>query len=366
LVNISLLSKWKWKLLSCENELWKEIVVARYGKDVMGKRVLGEVDVTRWGSSWWRDLCLIDKDSAWFNNAIGKRVGNGNLTSFWNEHWIGDQTLRQRFPRLFGISMHRDDMIGNMGSWVDGDWQWELQWRRRFFAWEDEQYREFLEIIAPFRPSDDHDRWLWLGDSVQGFSANSAYLLLVAEFIPPVLGDPVMGFVFKYLWKCGAPSKVCAFSWQLLLDRISTKDNLLKRRILQVQHGQCVMCSVLPESACHLFLHCKVAAKVWYDMVRWLGFTIILPHNIPSSVATLIHRARNKREKIGLCLIWNAFVWVLWSVRNDVIFNNGAVYNDEIADQVKLLSWKWFIARVSKGPILLYEWKWSPLDCMMR
>jgi hypothetical protein len=121
LVNISLLSKWKWKLLSCENELWKEIVVARYGKDVMGKRVLGEVDVTRWGSSWWRDLCLIDQDSAWFNNAIGKRVGNGNLISFWNEHWIGDQTLRQRFPRLFEISMHMDDMIGNMGSWVDGE-----------------------------------------------------------------------------------------------------------------------------------------------------------------------------------------------------------------------------------------------------
>jgi hypothetical protein len=37
------------------------------------------------------------------------------------------------------------------------------------FAWEEEQYREFLEIIAPFMPSDQHDRWLWLGDDLQGF-----------------------------------------------------------------------------------------------------------------------------------------------------------------------------------------------------
>jgi hypothetical protein len=81
----------------------------------MGKRNLGEVDVTRTGSMWWRELCLIDKDSDWFSNAIGKKVGNGKMTSFWNELWIGEQTLRQRFPRLFGISMQRDDMIGNMG-----------------------------------------------------------------------------------------------------------------------------------------------------------------------------------------------------------------------------------------------------------
>jgi hypothetical protein len=85
--------------LSCENELWKEIVVARYGNEVMRKRILGEIDVTRLCSSWWwRDLCLIDKDSEWFNNAIGKKVGNGKMTSFWNELWIGEQTLRQRFP----------------------------------------------------------------------------------------------------------------------------------------------------------------------------------------------------------------------------------------------------------------------------
>jgi hypothetical protein len=94
-VNISLLAKWKWKLLSREHELWKDVVVARYGIHVMGKRKLGELDITRTGSLWWRDICLIEKDSDWFDNAIRKKIGNGNATSFWNEHWIGNHPLRQ-------------------------------------------------------------------------------------------------------------------------------------------------------------------------------------------------------------------------------------------------------------------------------
>jgi hypothetical protein len=365
LVNISLLAKWKWKLLSHDIELWKDVVVARYGSDVMGKRSLGEIDITRMGSPWWRDLCLLEKDSDWFNRAIGKRVGNGNLTSFWNEQWIGNQSLRQRFPRLFGISMQKNEMIQKMGRLIDGRWQWELQWRRNLFAWEEDQFRDFLEIIAPFNPSIHQDSWLWMGDDIHGFTANSAYLLLVAEYNQFALPSPTLQIVFKNLWKCGAPSKISAFSWQLILDRIQTKDNLVKRRIIDDQQGHCVLCGLAPESATHLFLHCHFAAKVWYDITRWLGFIIVLPHSIESSLAVLIGCAKSKKERVGLCLIWNAFMWVIWSVRNGVIFNNDTVFVEEVADRIKMLSWKWYIGRVAKGPFLLYEWEWSPLECMV-
>jgi hypothetical protein len=365
LVNISLLAKWKWKLLSHESEVWKDVVVARYGADVVGKKCLSEIDVTRMGSSWWRDICLIDKDSTWFSRAIGKKVGNGNSTSFWNEHWIGEQSLRQRFPRLFGISSQRDEVIQNMGWMNDGRWQWELQWRRNLFAWEEDQFRDFLEIIAPFTPSIHHDCWLWMGDEIRGFTANSAYLLLVAEYNQHILPTPTLQFVFKNLWKCGAPFKISAFSWQLILDRIQTKDNLVKRHIIGEQQGMCVLCGVAPESATHLFLHCRVAVKVWYDIIRWLGFIFVLPHSIESSLAVLLGCGKNKKQRVGLCLIWNAFMWVLWSIRNGVIFNNDAVLVDEVSDRIKRLSWKWYVERIAKWPFLSYEWEWNPVDCMV-
>jgi hypothetical protein len=114
-----------------------------------------------------------------------------------------------------------------------------------------------------------------------------------------------------------------------------------------------------------LFLHCHFAAKVWYDITRWLGFIIVLPHSIESSLAVLIGCAKSKKERVGLCLIWNAFMWVIWSVRNGVIFNNDTVFVEEVADRIKMLSWKWYIGRVAKGPFLLYEWEWSPLECMV-
>jgi hypothetical protein len=141
------------------------------------------------------------------------------------------------------------------------------------FAWEEQQYRDLLEIIAPFVPSGEDDKWLWLGDDLLGFTVNSAYLLLVAEYRPRPLRDPVEDFVFKHLWKCGPPTKVCAFSWQLILDRIQTKDNLLKRRIIQVQHGNCSLCGETSETGRHLFLHCRFVAKVWYDIIRWVFFS---------------------------------------------------------------------------------------------
>jgi hypothetical protein len=36
LVNLSLLAKWRWRLLLDGEELWKGVVVARYGEDVLG------------------------------------------------------------------------------------------------------------------------------------------------------------------------------------------------------------------------------------------------------------------------------------------------------------------------------------------
>jgi hypothetical protein len=82
-------------------------------------------------------------------------------------------------------------VIGNLGRLIEGCWHWELIWRRTLFAWEEDQYREFLDIITLFSPTVQQDRWLWLGDDLQGFTVNSAYLLLVVEYNPPVVRDAI-------------------------------------------------------------------------------------------------------------------------------------------------------------------------------
>jgi hypothetical protein len=364
IVNNSLLAKWRWKLLVRESEPWKEIVTARYGVDVIGKRILGAVDSLRAASSWWRDLCLLDSDDRWFSSAVKMKVGRGDMTVFWDEHWIGDQPLRHTFPRLYGISEQKQGLIHDMGRMIDDVWHWDLRWRRNLFLWEEEQYGVFRALIDGFVQRDASDMWLWLADGIEGFNVNSAYILLESAVQNTRRLEPVEDFVFKRLWKGAAPSKVRAFAWQLLLDRIQTKDNLFKRRLIQPDQLRCVMCNQNLESAKHLFLHCAVAGKVWFEINKWLGFYLVTPPNLFISFALWTTCGRNKFEKAGPRLIWFACIWVLWRSRNDCVFNSDVVNHMLIVDKIKLVSWQWFIGRLATNPCLLYEWQWSPIDCL--
>lgn len=61
----------------------------------------------------------------------------------------------------------------------------------------------------------------------------------------------------------GSPLKVNVFSWQLLQDRISTRQNLFSRRIIVDPGGiSCAFCNENVESACHLFVRCLFLVQV--------------------------------------------------------------------------------------------------------
>jgi hypothetical protein len=59
-------------------------------------------------------------------------------------------------------------------------------------------------------------------------------------------------------------SKVLAFAWKLLRNRIPTRANLAYRGIA-VNGGvvTCVQCQGMEETVTHLFLFCDFADKVW-------------------------------------------------------------------------------------------------------
>jgi hypothetical protein len=83
LVNLSLLAKWRWRLLLDGEELWKGVVVARYGEDVLGNERLDSTLFRNGCSSWWKDLCGSDKGVGWFAQAAVKKMGSGNTIKFW-------------------------------------------------------------------------------------------------------------------------------------------------------------------------------------------------------------------------------------------------------------------------------------------
>jgi hypothetical protein len=82
-------------------------------------------------------------------------------------------------------------------------------------------------------------------------------------------------------------------------------------------------------------------------------------------VLLLVGCGSNKRRRKCFSIVWLAFIWVLWKTRNDYVFSNVAVDVLAAVDRVQRLSWLWFMNNTAKESCLLYEWVWSPTDCMM-
>lgn len=115
--------------------------------------------------------------------------------------------------------------------------------------------------------------------------------------------------VFDALWKSPAPSKVVAFAWRALLNRVPTKVNLALRKVIAPEESKlCVLCDSLDESSVHSFLHCEVASLVWFQLMVWLENVFITPPNLFVHWECWNWGGRIKKVKKGLCLIWHATV----------------------------------------------------------
>jgi hypothetical protein len=73
-----------------------------------------------------------------------------------------------------------------------------------------------------------------------------------------------------------------------------------------------------------------------------------------------------KKGRKGMMLLWHAYIWTVWGMRNNKVFNNGIVDVDEAVESIKRVSWQWFIDRLAAAPCLFYEWRWNPGVCFYR
>jgi hypothetical protein len=106
-------------------------------------------------------------------------VGNGSLTSFWVDNWIGDYPIKTAFPRLYLLSFSKSALVADMGRWSNGIWLWFLQWLRPLFHFEQEQLSllsSLLESKPIFCRKMDKKIWTLNNDSL--FSVKSCSKML--------------------------------------------------------------------------------------------------------------------------------------------------------------------------------------------
>lgn len=93
-----------------------------------------------------------------------------------------------------------------------------------------------------------------------------------------VVWRPNLDGVFSaHLWKTKAPSKILFISWRFILDKLATKDQLVKRGILvEGNESKCVFCLTEDETLWHLFSSCVVFKGIWRRVYGWsdIGTTL--------------------------------------------------------------------------------------------
>ena len=103
---MALLGKWLWRFPLESESLWHSIIVSKYGKHPNGWDV--NVDFNATLRSPWKSIARM-----WevFMGNIKVVVGKGDGFIFWEDHWVGPCSLKDRFPRLYRLSPSQNMVI---------------------------------------------------------------------------------------------------------------------------------------------------------------------------------------------------------------------------------------------------------------
>jgi hypothetical protein len=216
-----------------------------------------------------------------------------------------------------------------------------LSRRRGLFHWEEELVVQLENLLQNVTLSQVSDKWIWSFADDGVFSVKSAYKYL-ASAMGILTALPAMeASVFKKIWSSPAPSKIIAFSWQLLYNRLPSKRNLSRRGVGNFTENQtCGWCVDSQESDIHLLLHCNFAQSVWRAVCNWLGLNITIPPNLYILFLCFVDGAVSKRVRKGFLLIWHSTLWFLWKTRNGLIFNNVFKVPSEVVEEIMVTTWR--------------------------
>jgi len=204
--------------------LWYRVLRARYGEEWGRLKEGGSQD-----SPWWRSICRIREGlgegvGRWFDNNVRRVVGDGNVTLFWQDIWVGEVPLKLKFPRLYELANNKMCSVTEAKRDIGAVGGGGRVWRRHLFSWEEESVRECSILLSNTVLQDNvHDVWRWLLDPIHGYSVRGAYHFLTTN---AASSDMTM---VDDVWQKYIPSKVSVLVWRLLRKTIWFGDNLYYR-----------------------------------------------------------------------------------------------------------------------------------------
>lgn len=281
--NEALLLKRLFNLFSNEstwaNWIWKEF----HGKSIMKTLPLGQ----HWS--------VFQKLLPELYSLTSVHIGDGTRTSFWHDRWTGSMELASKFESLFS---HSTDVLATVQQILSIGISNFVTSRLTVAAMTELQ--ELHTILQSFTLTNESDTRLNVSHDI----------LTTKKIYESRFSTGTSSPNWKFIWECRAPLKINIFAWLLVRNRLSTKKNLMKKKI--VQTVICEICNLADETADHLSFTCPFAISFWQTIrvqpiiteTKFL-FQLEAPAIIPT---------RHFQSFFLLCL------WTLWNHRHDVVF----------------------------------------------
>ncbi|XP_058762738.1 uncharacterized protein LOC131636104 [Vicia villosa] len=350
-------------------------------------------------SIWWRDISnnnlLDDFVDSGFTGCFLSCCKNGKNILFWHSLWLGDQSLRERYPDVFDLSTIKNCAVADVLVWNNGKRHWALEAlfnggaaialshgtaavlptgaamvlangaatstafaaARGLPSW-----ARFCDDLNAYTPVElEEDSFMWRINSEKEFSVRSVSNI-VNGFKSFVWPSHLINLL-KVMWELKIPPKIKVFTWRFFIGKIPSIDELLKRGVSSIINKDCVFCGNHPEVISHLFFNCHVVKEIWNQMYGWVGIKEVLNGVEFLDYGVLQDKVKNVNHRVKINIIWIAIIWCIRIMRNSIIFKGEVFCYDVVCSNIIFLSWRWLSFDYPKFNATYYEWFKLPLSC---
>ncbi|KAJ0941986.1 putative RNA-directed DNA polymerase [Helianthus annuus] len=354
--NYALLAKWWWRFKVENNSIWKKVVWSIHQHN----RSWSPVPVKMSMPGPWKQIAGIAKELLVLGVDLGSCfravVGNGLGTTFWMDCWIVDAPLCVLFPSLFQLESNRSALVAD---------RIKVQNNVRFaaFSWvrvpslqqEIKELYELSKLLENISITGENDTWRWAVEDSSSFSVRGLRKLLRP--------NPIEDSNMLHSWNKWCPIKVNFLTWRLFLNRLPTKEALLRRNF-QITSSECIFCKEVVESADHLFAACRFTQEIWEELFRWCRITTPFFFSAKDVLGLHIHcRGSRRWQKIVYSVVQTA-IWCIWRMRNEAVFNNKRAVAKNVVEETKVLSFLWLKHRAKAIKLTWEDWCRFDLICM--
>ena len=291
--NNAMLAKQVWRLIHNKESLFYRVFKAKYFPNCSIFEAKSSTGSFAWKSILWsRDL--IEKGSFW-------RIGNGKSVKIFKDAWLPSPDGRINSPALYLSPESTGDSLINVAlGW------WNINLIDLCFYPPEATLIKSLPLCSIPLP----DTLVWRAEKSGCYSVKLGYKLLCNfPFFDSnrPQGSDSMKCLWKSIWKMKVPGKIKHFLWRACTNSLPTKENLMKRKI--IQDSSCPRCSNCSESVEHALWNYACIKALWDLDFYWVD-------RCSSVVESFLDVLQKVRTKPALLPLFATTAWTIWYQRN--------------------------------------------------